>query len=138
MFRLRILLTSLCVLSLLTVRQARAADDEDIKPFLGEWKTVAEGMEEGWLVKKSKDGKLSVVGQYRDPKTFKILGAFEGKNVEFKDGKIYFTQVWIKKPKSGWGDNGKMMLEIEKGKLKFHWDVNGSKGHRYLEAIVRK
>ena len=138
MFGNRFVFLGVCALVLLISPSTRADDEDVIKPFLGEWMTKAEDIEEGWLISKNKDGTLRVIGQYRDAKNFRILGGFEGRNVEVKDGKIHFVQVWVRKPKPNWSDNAKMTLEIEKGKLKFTWKLdNGSSGSRYLEAIRR-
>jgi hypothetical protein len=119
----------------------RAADDEDgVKPFLGEWHTVADGIGEGWKISKDKKtGKLSAVGEFRDVKTLALLGGFRGKDVEYKDGKLTFIQVYVKKPRPNWEDGVKMTLEEDGEKqLKFKWETpSGKSGTRILVPFDR-
>src|SRR4051794_35277749 len=93
-----------CLVSLVSSR-AMAADDDLEKKLIGEWWTPVQGLEEGYLISKTKDDKWKVLVQYRDPDTRKILGGHGGKNYEVRNGKLQFRQVWIHKPKSHWGEN---------------------------------
>jgi hypothetical protein len=125
------------IVSLSLHGSVRAADEDDEKKVLGLWMTDCEGMKEGWKITKNKKGEWEVLGQYIDYKTANILGAFKGKDYEFKDGKLHFTQVWIRKPKANWTDGNKMTLECQdSGKLKFSWETpTGSKGSRDVEPL---
>lgn len=136
MFRSRLVPAVFCVLVLFSARSTAADDADAIKPFIGGWKAVNSGMEEGWLISKEPDGKVKIIGQYRDAKNFRILGGFVGENVEVKDGKIHATRVFVRKPNNNnLHDNLKVVIEIDGGKLRYSWNIPGHKGSRSLDAI---
>jgi hypothetical protein len=127
----------------LVSRSTRAADTEiTAKSFLGDWHTHSDGIGEGWrITEDKKSGKIKVIGEFRDEKTYAILGNFTGKDVDFKDGKLTFIQVYSKKPRQNWEDGVKMTIEIieEKKSMKFTWETpSGKKGTRMLEPYVHK
>jgi hypothetical protein len=142
MIRYGLLLLGILSFSFLS-RPSKAADTEvSEKSFLGDWHTVADDIGEGWrITQDKKTNKLKVIGEFRDVKSYNILGSFNGKDVQYSDGKLTFIQSYIKKPKPNWEDNVKMTLEVveEKKLLKFTWETpSGKKGTRMLDPYVHK
>ena len=68
-------------------------------------------MHVAWMVVKNKDDTWLVRGQYIAPKSKKILGGFEGKDYKFENGKLQFTNVWVRKPKSTYKDGSTITVE---------------------------
>jgi hypothetical protein len=105
----------------------RAADGDEI---VGVWHTEADGLREVWHIK-TEDGKWAVSGDYYDKKN-KHVGHYDGKDVQYADGKLTFVQHWTKKPNPVWGDEAKMTAAVGGEKLAYTWDLGTSSGSREM------
>jgi hypothetical protein len=77
---------------------ALAGDDDE--RIIGVWERVTEndGLEETWVIKKTKD-KWSVAGTFWKRARNGEVGNFKGKDVKYADGALSFTQDYFKLPK---------------------------------------
>lgn len=92
----RWLLCVVVALSLVTFSSVSAADGED--EIVGVWEREEYGLEETWVIKKSKD-KWSVSGSFWQATKIGEVGNFKGKDVKYADGTLSFAQDYFKLPK---------------------------------------
>jgi len=113
----------------------RAADEG--KGFLGSWTAEVDNFKAVWNISQSVNGKWRVAASYYDSKG-KPHGGFEGKDYKLEGGKLTFTQVWTKKPRSTWHDNATITLTLEDADtLKEAWHAGDHKGHRELKRVKK-
>src|SRR5437660_7751879 len=101
---LRHFVVSLAAVALLLGRPPailRAADDGSDMVGTYRGSSSAGGYTETWQIKMDK-GNLVVVGTFRRGNA--VVGAFQGKNAKYADGKLTFQQVYVKKPDPSWND----------------------------------
>jgi len=110
---------------------------EEGKEFLGSWTAEVDNYKAVWVISQSVNGKWRVAASYYDSKG-KPHGGFEGKDYKFDDGKLIFTQVWTKKPRSTWTDNATITVTLEDADtLKEAWHAGDKKGHRELKRVKK-
>jgi hypothetical protein len=99
-------------------QSATRAADEDEK-LIGVWERVTEkdNLEETWVIKKTKD-KWSVSGSFWKRDQNGEVGNFKGKDVQYADGTLTFTQEYFKVPKGR--ENGtRITASVEGDRLDF-------------------
>ena len=111
----------------------RAADDGSDMVGTYRGTSSAGGYTETWQIKMDK-GNLAVVGTFR--KGTVVIGAFQGKNVKYADGKMTFQQVYIKKPDPSWSDGTEITATLSDDKLEFTWANGGQTGSNSLERLA--